>query len=107
MVAMRHKKLPGNSTSKDNKMRVVRLLMRYAMALKIINESPTDVLKKTELGLWSKPSRNSRIISADNLKDLYEAVLKLNNQKAKTYLLLLLYTGLRANGTLHLRERRF
>lgn len=100
MVLIRHKKLPGNGTSKDNKMRILRLLMRYALALKIINESPTDALR--EVGLWSKPTRKSRIIPADRLKDWYEAVLQLTNPKAKTYLLLLLYTGLRANEALHL-----
>ena len=102
MVAARHKNLPGNSITKDNKMRILRLLMRYALALKIIEESPTDILKKSELALWSKPTRKSRIIPADSLKDWYEAVLQLTNPKAKTYLLLLLYTGLRANEALHL-----
>ncbi|MFZ2170812.1 MAG: integrase arm-type DNA-binding domain-containing protein [Methylococcaceae bacterium] len=100
MVLVRHKKLPGNGTSKDNKMRILRLLMRYALALKIINESPTDALR--EVGLWSKPTRKSRIIPADRLKDWHESVLQLTNPKAKTYLLLLLYTGLRANEALHL-----
>ena len=102
MVAKRHKKLSGNSTSKDNKMRVLRLLMNSALALKIIDESPTDVLKKAELDLWSKPIRKTRIIPADRLKDWYGAVLELSNLKAKTYLLLLLYTGLRANEALYL-----
>ncbi|WP_300247486.1 tyrosine-type recombinase/integrase [Methylovulum sp.] len=102
MVAARHKNLPGNSITKDNKMRILRLLMRYALALKIIEESPTDILKKSELALWSKPTRKSRIIPVDRLKDWYEAVLQLTNPKAKTYLLLLLYTGLRANEALHL-----
>ncbi len=102
MVAKRHKTLPGNSTSKDNKMRILRLLMNSALALKIIDESPTDVLKKAELALWSKPTRKSRIIPAGKLQDWYGAVLELTNPKAKTYLLLLLYTGLRANEALHL-----
>ena len=102
MVAKRHKTLPGNSTSKDNKMRILRLLMNSALALKIIDESPADVLKKAELALWSKPTRKSRIIPADKLQDWYGAVLELTNPKAKTYLLLLLYTGLRANEALHL-----
>ena len=103
MVAMRHKKLPGNSTSKDNKMRILRILMRYAQTIKIIDESPTDVLKKAELGLWSKPVRKSRIIPADRLKIWYEAVLQINNQKVKNYIFLLLYTGLRANEALRLQ----
>lgn len=101
MVLVRHKRLPGNATSRDNKMRVLRLLMRYAVVtLEILDENPVDVLRKGEL--WSKPTRKSRIIPADRLKDWYEAVLETTNTKSKTYLLLLLYTGLRANEALHL-----
>ncbi|MEY3880866.1 MAG: hypothetical protein RIQ94_1662, partial [Pseudomonadota bacterium] len=35
------------------------------------------------------------MIPSDSLKDWYEAVIKLDNEKAKVYLLLLLHTGLR------------
>lgn len=118
MVLMRHKSLSGNKTTRDNKMRVLRLLMRYAMALKIIVESPTDALK--DVGLWSKPTRKERIIPSDRLKNWYEAVLMLPNKKAKVYLLMLLYTGIRAseavtlqwcdvdfkNGTLLIRDTK-
>jgi integrase len=102
MVAKRHKQLPGSNTSKDNKMRILRLLMNSALAFRVIDENPVDVLKKSELALWSKPVRKDRIIPADKLHDWYSAVLELTNLKAKTYLLLLLYTGLRANEALHL-----
>lgn len=102
MVAKRHTQLPGSSTSKDNKMRILRLLMNSALAMRIIDENPVDVLKKSELALWSKPVRKDRIIPADKLKDWYRAVLELTNAKAKSYLLLLLHTGLRANEALYL-----
>lgn len=101
MVLMRHKSLAGNKTTRDNKMRVLRLLMRYALALKIITESPTDALK--DVGLWSKPTRKDRIIPSDRLKDWYDAVLELPNKKAKVYLLMLLYTGIRANEAINLQ----
>jgi len=45
--------------------------------------------------LWTKPKRKKRMIQSDNLKDWYQSVLKLDNEKAKVYLLLLIHTGLR------------
>ena len=52
---------------------------------------------------WSKPTRREQVIPSANLKDWAAAVGKLKNRKAKVYLLLLLYTGLRAREALHLR----
>jgi len=91
MVLARRKEFQGG---RDNKLRVLRLLLRYAVvSLKILDENPVDVL--TDGKFWSKPKRKKRMISADRLKDWYQAVLDLENEKAKVYLLLLLYTGLR------------
>jgi len=79
---------------RDNKMRVLRLLMTYAhKTLKAIDENPVDIL--TEGKLWAKSTRKARMISSDHLKSWYQAVLNLDNEKAKVYLLLLLHTGLR------------
>lgn len=91
MVLARRKQLTGGI---DNKMRVLRLLMHYAVnALKAIDDNPVDAIK--DGGLWSKPTRRKRMIPSDNIKDWYNAVLELDNEKAKVYLLLLLHTGLR------------
>jgi integrase len=91
MVLARRKQFTG---ARDNKMRVLRLLMRYAVVtLKALDENPVDVIR--DGGLWARPKRKTRMIASDNLKDWYQAVLKLNNEKAKVYLLLLLHTGLR------------
>ena len=79
---------------RDNKMRVLRLLMTYAhKTLKVIDENPVDIL--TEGKLWAKSTRRARMIPSDSLKDWYQAVLELDNEKAKVYLLLLIHTGLR------------
>ena len=79
---------------RDNKMRVLRLLMTYAhKTLKAIDENPVDIL--TEGKLWAKSTRKARMISSDHLRGWYQAVLNLDNEKAKVYLLLLLHTGLR------------
>ena len=79
---------------RDNKMRVLRLLLTYAhKTLKIIDENPVDIL--TEGKLWAKSTRKDRTIPSDSLKNWYQATLNLDNKKAKVYLLLLLHTGLR------------
>jgi integrase len=90
MVLARRKQFTGGA---DNKMRVLRLLMNYAIALKAIDENPVDVLR--DGALWAKPTRRKRMIPSDNLKDWYNSVLHLDNEQAKVYLLLLLHTGLR------------
>jgi integrase len=91
MVSARRNQLTGG---RDNKMRVLRLLMKYAVVkVRALDENPVDVLK--DGGLWSKPTRKKRMIPSDNLKAWYESVVNLSNEKAKVYLLLLLHTGLR------------
>lgn len=91
MVLARRKQFTGGA---DNKMRVLRLLMRYAVVtLKALDDNPVDVMK--DGSLWAKPTRRKRMIPSDNLKDWYNAVLHLENEQAKVYLLLLLHTGLR------------
>jgi len=91
MVLARRNQFEGG---RDNKMRVLRLLMKYAVeALKALDENPVDVLR--DGGLWAKPKRKKRMVTSDSLKDWYAAVLNLENEKAKVYLLLLLHTGLR------------
>ncbi|MCX7102766.1 MAG: integrase arm-type DNA-binding domain-containing protein [Methylobacter sp.] len=90
MVLARRKQFTGGA---DNKMRVLRLLMNYAIALKAIDENPVGVLR--DGSLWAKPTRRKRMIPSDNIKDWYNSVLHLDNEQAKVYLLLLLHTGLR------------
>ena len=100
MVLARRKQFTGGA---DNKMRVLRLLMNYAIALKAIDENPVDVLK--DGNLWEKLKRRTRLIPSDNLKEWYDAVLSLDNELAKVYLLLLLHTGLRDEDIRYLEWR--
>jgi integrase len=91
MVSARRNQLTGG---RDNKMRVLRLLMKYAVVkIRALDENPVDVLK--DGSLWSKPKRKKRMIPSDNLRGWYESVTHLQNEQAKVYLLLLLHTGLR------------
>lgn len=100
MVLAKRKQFTGGA---DNKMRVLRLLMNYAMVLKAIDENPVAVL--TEAALWQKPMRRKRMIPSDKLRDWYQAVLALENEQAKVYLLLLLHTGLRDQDVRYLEWR--
>ncbi|MFA6163280.1 MAG: integrase family protein [Methylobacter sp.] len=91
MILARRRQLTGG---RDNKLRVLRLLMHYAVkTLKALDENPVNVL--TDGKLWTPPTRKKRMIPSDNLKVWYNAVLNLENEKAKVYLLILLHTGLR------------
>jgi integrase len=91
MVMTRRNQFTGG---RDNKLRVLRLLMNYAAnTLKALDENPVDVV--TDGKLWAKLKRKKRMVPSDNLKGWYESVVKLDNEKAKVYLLLLLHTGLR------------
>ncbi len=91
MVKTRRRQI---TAGRDNKFRVLRLLMNYAhKTLAAIDQNPVDIL--TDGRLWDKPKRRTRLIPSDRLKDWHDAVLALDNEKAKVYLLLLLHTGLR------------
>ena len=101
MVLARRKELFGG---RDNKLRVLRLLLSYATtALKALDENPVDAI--TDGGLWKAPTRKKRMIVSDDLRAWYKAVLHLENEKAKVYLLLLLHTGLRDQDIRYLEWR--
>ena len=102
MILKRHKELSSTSaTTRDNKFRVLRLVMQYAVATRVIKDSPVDVLKRIKL--WSKPIRKKRIIPADRLAEWYNATLELENRNTKVFLLLLIHTGLRTGEALALQ----
>jgi len=101
MVLTRRNQFEGG---RDNKMRVLRLLMRYAVKpLRALDESPVDVL--TDGKLWAKPTRKKRKIATEELRPWYQAVLNLENEQAKVYLLLLLHTGTRDQDVRYLEWR--
>lgn len=88
-------------TTANGTMRIFRLLMLYAVALELIEESPTKVLKNGRL--WHKNNRTKRVIPSQKLKYWLDAVEQLPNQKAKVYLLMLLRMGLRSSSALSLK----
>jgi len=101
MVLKRHKELTKvGATTANNAMRVLRLTMKYAHAIGLVDEPATAILNKARL--WHKPKRKDRVIPSEKLKAWYEAVEALDNKKAKVYLLMILYMGFRSGETLKL-----
>lgn len=101
MVLARHKKISKTGkTTANTTMRVLRLTMNYAKALKMIGSVPTDIL--SDARLWHKNNRKDRVIPSDQLKAWYEAVEALPNERAKVYLLMILYMGFRSSEALTL-----
>jgi integrase len=101
MVLKRHKELSKvGATTANTSMRVLRLTMNYARAIGLVDEPATKIL--SEARVWHKPKRKDRVIPSTELKAWYEAVEALPNQKAKVYLLVALYMGLRSKEVLAL-----
>lgn len=102
MILERHKKLSRikGKTTANTTMRVLRLTMNFAHATNMIESPPTNILKKARL--WHKNKKRDLIIKSDQLKIWHDAVLALENTKAKVYLLTLLYMGYRCDETLTL-----
>ncbi len=104
MVLKRHKELSRvGETTANTSMRVLRLTMNYARAIGLVDEPATKIL--SEARVWHKPKRKDRLIPSAELKVWYEAVEALPNQKAKVYLLMALYMGLRSKEVLELEWR--
>lgn len=101
MVLKRHEQLTKRGkTTANTTMRVLRLTLNYAVALGMIDQNPVSILSKTRR--WHKNKRKDRLIPNDKLKAWHNAVEALENEKAKTYLLLLLHMGFRSNEALTL-----
>jgi len=101
MVLARHKKISKTGkTTANTTMRVLRLTLNYAKALKMIDSNPTQIL--SEARLWHKNKRKDRVIPSEHLKVWLEAVEALANERAKVYLLMILYMGFRSKEALKL-----
>ena len=103
MVEKRHRKIsevaPGSA---DNVMRVLRAMFTYAGGKYDDEEgrpliAVNPVKRLSQIKAWNNLPRRQTIIKDDGFKPWCQAVLKLNNETVRDYLLLLLFTGLRAN----------
>ena len=109
MVLDRHKELSQHSKSSANStMRLLRTLFNFAQAKyrisdtePLIVENPVKIL--SELKVWNKEKRRSRLISTQELPTWYQTLTSLkstdsnNYAVTKDYLLFILFTGLRRN----------
>jgi integrase len=107
MVSERHTALSNangprgkGEAQADQAMRVLRTLFNYAMLTlrdkrqkRIITENPVLRLKAERL--WNKAVSRDDIIADDDLAAWHEAVMKLENETVRDYMLLCLFTGLR------------
>ncbi|MET0048619.1 MAG: integrase arm-type DNA-binding domain-containing protein, partial [Sedimenticola sp.] len=91
----------SGQTTANTTMRVLRLLMRYAVAIGSADSNPTEILSTARL--WHKDKRKDRIIPQDKLKAWYQAVLGVEDARGRVYLLLLIHMGLRMSEALSLR----
>jgi integrase len=93
MVEHRHLELgkqPGQATA-NGVMRTLRAIFNWAIdRYPDVTANPVRLRRQ-----WFRVQRRKTHISADQLPKFYAAVTKLENEVARDYLLLLLYTGLR------------
>jgi integrase len=102
MVERRHKSITdkGHKGHADHAMRILRALFTYA---KITYEKPNGdpiiianpVTRLSQARIWNKPTRRQSVIRNHELSAWFKAVMGLENQTVKDYLMLLLFTGLR------------
>jgi integrase len=101
MVLKRHKRISQTGkTTANTTMRVLRLVLNYALAVGMIDSNPVSILSKARL--WHKNNRKDRLIHNEQLQVWQNAVEALPNQKAKVYLLMALYMGFRSSELLSL-----
>ena len=107
MILELHKEISKNSPSASNStMRLLQTIINFAQAKYRINddqpliiENPVKIL--SDLKVWNKEKRRTRLISAQELPEWHKALFKLedsplnNYAVTRDYLLFILFTGLR------------
>ena len=101
LVEKRHRKIGASAPARaNNVMRVLRAVFNHAMAKyeddkgnAILQSNPVGRLSSTRA--WYRVSRRKTLLRTHELHTWYEAVLSLNQEITRDYLLFLLYTGLR------------
>lgn len=104
MVERRHRSITdkGHKGHADHCMRILRALFTYAMITyedengdPLIKSNP--VTRLSQARVWNKPNRRQSVIKSHELSDWCKAVIGLENETVRDYLLFLLFTGLRKN----------
>lgn len=119
MVEKRHRKLSNNNgprgkgeASANQAMRLLRVIFNYAgmtyedgKGNSLFPDNP--VKRLSQMKVWNKIPRRQDVIALDDLKDWYQAVMKLENETMRDYFLLCLLTGLRRSEAMQLRRSNF
>lgn len=106
-VEERHRSIEGRSTA-NYVMRTLRALFMYA-SKKYVDDSGNPVItdnpvgRLTELRAWHREKRRTSVLRPAQLASWFQAVLRLENDTMRDYLLVLLFTGMRRSEALNLR----
>jgi integrase len=109
MVQKRHRSMGNRSHARaNNTMRVLRAIFNYARenyddasGQPVLSQNPVDFLSKSRA--WYKVERRRTLLKPHELKPWYEAVMLLNFDATRDYLLFLIFTGLRRSEAAGLR----
>lgn len=109
MVELRHRKLGERSAARaNNTMRVLRALFNFAreqyedsQGEPVLAVNPVDRLSRNRG--WYRVERRQTLLKPHQLKPWHEAVMQLNRETTRDYLLFLLFTGLRRSEASQLR----
>lgn len=109
-ISSRHKEIGKRGPYQANKaMRSLRSFINFAMGYyeydgrRIITDNPVRVITDTKT--WFKEQRRTRHIVLSELFNFIRALLSLENETIRDYILLLLFTGIRSNEALSLEWR--
>lgn len=106
MVIQMHFRI-GTAVSGDtanNVMRVLRAI--YNLAILVHEDMPSNpVLRLTQTRAWYRQVRRQSVVKLHELPAWYSAVMDLENDLARDYLRLILFTGMRRSEALRLRWR--
>lgn len=109
MIELRHRNLGERSAARaNNTMRVLRALFNFAREQyedaegnAVLVANPVERLSKNRA--WYRVERRQTVLKPHQLKTWYDAVMQLNRETTRDYLLLLLLTGLRRSEGSQLR----
>ena len=93
----------------DNCMRTLRAILNYAFEdeeSETVYRNPVNVLSSRKHKAWYRSTRRQTIIKNSDLPAWYRAVIALDNEILRDYLLLLLFTGLRRQEAATLQWRQ-
>jgi integrase len=95
MVAKRHASLTRvGATTANVSARVLRLTLKHAKTIGVVDSVATDILVDGKK--WNANNRRVRVIKMSSLPAWFDSVNALENERAKVYLLMLIFMGFRS-----------